>query len=657
MYLKTKNIILLVFFIVLGNQLVFAQIEQGLKDDASSPIGLFPKEESPQLYTFKLSGEYRFLGSYAQNKLPYQLTTTIGDVTKDKVLFIGDDSQLPQLTLRFSGRPSLKTSWGFDLYTFQFLEGNVKPTYSAMIAESNLPTIYDPINGTRLAGNFGMQLGISMYGSFDTQVGSFLVKAGGIHWTSISDLTLASFRGYNRFSLFERNPWDPLGSNVEKRYFDFHNSGNIQQDSRWGEKAFTGLIIEGSNLPKNTSLKALFGKTELNGGFDLKPNYTYGGQLRKNFPNGNFIGFNTFNSKTYVDSVGNESFGFNIATLESNFKLFKLGVKIEAGVGRALSSTLNGEWGEALHLKVASPTLFDLLNVETHLFRISPNVINNNSVFLNSSILQNNGSDSAPGSIGSTAVLQPFASQMGSLGMMTNNRQGINLNSEIDLDELKLSFAIGASGEIDAISSQITYNHPVNQLTRSRLWRWNFPANVGPYGNQSVIYRDVYETVNIGETDANGDFTQIISKNYFSGIEFQAKYHPKFLSSKLYLFSITRVYSAQGSWSPIPVISDEAYIKQYNNEFEAYYAVNSKFVLNGYLGFERTIANYKTDLDVNSNKPRNQYGNGYGIGIDYTIAKNTALFIRHRWFEFEDKSFQKDHFKGTETSLELKISF
>jgi len=26
-------------------------------------------------------------------------------------------------------------------------------------------------------------------------------------------------------------------------------------------------------------------------------------------------------------------------------------------------------------------------------------------------------------------------------------------------------------------------------------------------------------------------------------------------------------------------------------------------------------------------------------------------------FEFEDKSFQKDHFKGTETSLELKISF
>jgi hypothetical protein len=324
-------------------------------------------------------------------------------------------------------------------------------------------------------------------------------------------------------------------------------------------------------------------------------------------------------------------------------------VKLEAGLGRALSSTEDGDWGEALHLKVAIPTIFDKVNIEAHMFRISPNVINNNSVFLNSSVLQNNSNNLAAGSVGSSAVLQPFASQMSSLGMMSNNRQGINLNTEIDLDELKLSFAIGASGEIDALSSQLTYGHPVNQLTRSRLWRWNFPANVGPYGNQSVIYRDVYETVNL-----TGDE---LTRNYFSGIEFQAKYHPKFLSSKLYLFSISRVYSAQESWSAIPVLSDKAYVKQYNNEFEAYYAVNSKFVLNGYLGFERTIANYKTDLDVKTDRPRDQFGNGYGLGIDYTIAKNTAIFIRHRWFEFEDKSFQKDHFKGTETSLELKISF
>ena len=110
MYLKSKNSILLAFLILIGSQVLFAQAEPDLSEGNSSSIGLFPKDEAPQLYTFKLSGEYRFLGSFAHNKLPYQLTDNIADVTKDKVLFIGDDSQLPQLTLRFSGRPSLKTS-------------------------------------------------------------------------------------------------------------------------------------------------------------------------------------------------------------------------------------------------------------------------------------------------------------------------------------------------------------------------------------------------------------------------------------------------------------------------------------------------------------------------------------------------------------------
>ena len=121
MYIKSKNIILLAFFVFIGNQVAFAQIEQDLPQGISNSIGLFPKNESPQLYTFKLNGEYRFLGTYINHQIPYQLTQTSTDLTIDNVLFIGDDSQLPQLTLRFSGRPSLKTSWGFDLYTFQFL--------------------------------------------------------------------------------------------------------------------------------------------------------------------------------------------------------------------------------------------------------------------------------------------------------------------------------------------------------------------------------------------------------------------------------------------------------------------------------------------------------------------------------------------------------
>ena len=79
--------------------------------------------------------------------------------------------------------------------------------------------------------------------------------------------------------------------------------------------------------------------------------------------------------------------------------------------------------------------------------------------------------------------------------------------------------------------------------------------------------------------------------------------------------------------------------------------------MSSYLGHERTLANYDTETDDVTMRPRNQTGEGYGFGIDYTVAKNTALFLRHRWFSFEDTSFERDQFNGTETILELKLTF
>ena len=137
----------------------------------------------------------------------------------------------------------------------------------------------------------------------------------------------------------------------------------------------------------------------------------------------------------------------------------------------------------------------------------------------------------------------------------------------------------------------------------------------------------------------------------------QAKYHPKAFGGKFYVYSLSKFSSVQKDWSPIPVFTDEAYVRQYSNELEAYYAFNSKLVFSSYLGIERTLGNYETETDEISLRPLNQFGEGYGLGLDYTIAKNTALFIRHRWFSFKDKSFDRDQFKGTETILELKITF
>ncbi|MGB0431547.1 MAG: hypothetical protein ACPGLV_13820 [Bacteroidia bacterium] len=63
-------------------------------------LGLFPKKENTKLYRFGVGGFYRFFGTYTQMDAPY-LVAAPNFYTQDKNLFIGDDSQLPNLNLNF----------------------------------------------------------------------------------------------------------------------------------------------------------------------------------------------------------------------------------------------------------------------------------------------------------------------------------------------------------------------------------------------------------------------------------------------------------------------------------------------------------------------------------------------------------------------------
>ncbi len=615
--------------------------------------GLFPKAPDEPLYRIKVGGYYRFFGTYTYMKEPYLLNPVINDYSKKRTIFIGDDSQLPNITFNISGRPTKQTAWGFDLYMFQFLDGDIKPAYSIKVAEADRPNIYNPIAGTRLAGHLNLHLGINLYGSFHTSLGSFNIRFGGIHWISMTDLTLASFKGYNRFILFEPNPWDPLGKKVNSRYEKFYKEGNIDQDARWGEKAFQGLILDGLNLPGNLNFMLLFGKTELNGGFLTIPNFSYGGMIRKALNNDGHISLNTFNGLTYKDSLNTLRVGFNMITTEVKSMLGDYKLQLEIGGGRYFSPSWNSRWGEAISAKFKSPLWFSSLSVEAHFFRLSPYIINNSAVFFNTSIEEEKLNDIPAGNVGSTSVLQPFASAIVPLGMMTNNRQGYELNFEFQLKKLKMSLALGSSSELKAYSNQITFGHPVNQLTRSRFWRWNFPADVGPYQRYNVIFRDVYESLNLKD-DSLG---VAIYKKQFSGIEIQAKYNTKIFYRNFYLFLLNRYYTAQKFYFPVPVFSERAYLRQYSHELEGYYQITRDWMLSVYGGIERNIANYDTKVDFESQRPLNQTGWGLGLGMDYSLAKNAMLFIRHRWFYFNDSSFALDHFKGTESLVELKIMF
>lgn len=633
-------------------------LELARKDNSDSlpavfNMGIFPKTEPTGLKKISISGYYRFFATYNRMKEEYVLNEIISDTAIGKQLFIGDDSQLPNLLLNVSGRPSKRVAWAFDIYTFQYLNGQIGQAYSGQVADSLKPSIQSPINGTRLAPNLILNLGINLYGSYLTDYGTFNLRAGGISWYALSDLTMSSFQGYNRFSLFERNPWDPIEKDINGRYSQYYEEGAISQDTRWGNRAFQGIILEGLEMPGKMSFAGLYGKAEINGGFASTPNLAYGGRLKKSLQNTQFIALNTFGSHTYTDSLATEKVGYNIASVEFRKYIENFRLEAEIGAGKYYSPVHNKGWEEALTFKILSPLKKGIPQFELHAFRIDQNVINNVGEFLNSSVNQYQVNDIPAGQVGSNAVLQPQGSSIVSLGMMTNNRQGINLNTSFEQGNLHGAIGLGTAAEIAAISNSISYGNPINRLTRSRFWRFNFPQVVGPYGRYNVIFRDTYQTVNLFD-DSSG---VAVNRKFFNNLEAQLKYKSKIGGREFYSFFLGQYASVQREWSAFVVTNEEAYIRFYSSELENYYVLSKNLILTSYLGYERILGNYLTDIDEDSRKPRNQQGYGFGLGLDIGLGRNARLYVRHRWYEFEDRSFSSDHFRGEETMVELKATF
>lgn len=630
----------------------FGQIDTN-KTVATPEVGLFPKKSPDELYRVAVSGFYRFYGTQSRNFVPYMLTGNGLQTAPAKQLFIGDDSQLPTLQLNISGRPTLKTAWAFDIYTYQYLNGGLGSAYGIQTADSLRPSIQNPLEGTRLGGSMILNLGINFTATHETSFGAFTVRTGGIQWHVLSDLTMGSFRGYNRFTLFERNPWDPITNSVFARYDKYYNEGAIDQDARWGNRAFKGFALDAASLPGNFKAKLLVGKTELNGGFGATPNMSYGGQIVKQLNTGRFYAINTINSITYADSLATAKVGFNTVTFEVYEKIKAFSIHLEAGGGQYFSPLNNQGWGEMISATLTSPIKKNIPVISLHGFRIAPEVFNNNAVFLNSSVVEYTTNDIPAGSIGSSAVLRPTGSAMLHMGMMSNNRQGVDLNIERTWENISFNVGIGMTGEITPVSNVITYGHPVNNLTRSRFWRFAYPTNVGPYDRYSIIFRDVYETVNLSD-DSSG---VAIFKKYFSVFEPQIKFKSILFNKPVYVFFLGYYSTAQRNWSAIPVFNEDAYIRQYASEIEVYYSITNGLVLSGYYGYERTLGNYQTDIDEETRKPRNQTGNGYGAGLDIDLGRNAILYVRNRWANFEDASFADDTFRSQETIVELKIFF
>ena len=581
--------------------------------------GLEPKEYKKGLSNISINGYYRFLGVYSNMKMQYP---EMGNIKNS--LFIGDDSNLPELNLTISVKPFKNTSISTDLY------------------------LWNPMTGSDEDYVKGLLLGLNLYGSHSTRYGTFGVKTGGIHWHKLSPLTFASNTGYNRYSLFERNPWDPNTRQIFERYETFYDNGALTQDIRWGQQAFHGFIFDGNDLPQDFSFSLMHGKSQLNGGTAPLPNMLTGGRIKKNIGD-DFISINGVRNKTFSDSMSRFAVGFNIITseFEINFGKKLATLYAEIGMGNYFSPNHNGKWGELMDIQLKLNKKLTHFPVEIRYFRISPNVINNNGAFWNTSI-QEFTQNISQVDLGQAPLLFPFASSVLSIGQMTNNRQGVILNTDLKFGRNKFTIGYSAANEISALSNKITYGHPANNIALSRFWRWGFPSNVGPYGNISKIYRGVYETMLISDS---------ITAKGFNTVEISYKTHFKILNRKVMLFYLGGFHSVQNSFSIAPKFSKNSYLQSYNHQLDLYYSISKNLAFCQYLGYDRIYGGNKTERNIDTDNPKNQEGFSYAFGFDILLAKNTGLYIRHRWMKYNDYSYEIDQYKGMETSVELKIFF
>lgn len=615
---KKLSTLIVLFVLLLPN--AFGQTDPDSAMFKPNNGGLYPKKYEKGLSNITVSGYYRFLGVYSSMQVQYP---EMGAVNNR--LFLGDDSNLPQLSTTITVSPSKNTSFSTDLY------------------------IWTPMTGSETDYVKGLLLGINLSGSHSTKYGTFAIKTGGINWYKLSPFTFATNTGYNRFSLFERNPWDPNTRNVFERYDTFFSNGSLSQDERWGQQAFHGVIFEGSELPKGFAFSLMHGKSQLNGGAAPTPNLLTGGRVSKKFGK-SFVSLNGIRSQTYSDSLARELIGFNLVSSEFsvNYKN-KLTLSGEIGAGNYFSPTANGKWGEAVDIKLNFSKELTHFPIELRYFQISPNVINNNGVFWNSSIQEYTLSSVDQSTGGQSPLLIPFASSLTSIGQMTNNRRGLIMNVDLALIKRhKLTLGYSVASEIEARSNMITYGHPANNLALSRFWRWGFPTDVGPYGNISKTYRSVYETMMI---------TDSVSAKGFNSIEVSYKTHVNIFNRKLMIFYLGGYHSVQRDFAVLPQFSDQSYLRSYNHQLECYYRLAPKIVLCNYFGYDLIRGGQNTELDAVTNRSHNQEGFSYAFGFDIELSKNVGLYLRQRWMKYADYSFQLDQYKGSESTVELKIFF
>lgn len=630
-------------------------------------IGLFRAEaqnKKPKFTEIKISGYFRNYITFRdlqQNYYSPDPNNPIGPLTPKTIMFNGfmwqDPSHQyvtgyrePLMMLVFDGKPSANTSFTVDFLLDNQMTGQIFNT-NENAAHANPHPLNVDSNAGRLDYPRRIQSArwLNLGGNILTKYGQFDFKAGGVLNMNMTSATL-NFYQY-RDDMFERYPWE-WQTNSFKRYLAFYNDKTLVRDPRLGSSSIQGFTVRATQMPFRTGFILVYGKANNTNNFQsfLGNNNqdVFGAQVNKKIST-HLISLNYYRSSLVInqalfDKSHRNATREEVATSELNLNFKNISFSIEGGAGHVsnpIDSALS--WDPLLIAKVN--TTKELMPVPLHLqyFYIGANVVNPNSAIVNSS------NRNVQAQFGNDLIYNNniFEGAIGEFGQMVNNRQGINLSGSVDVTKsLRFVLALSSQQELQNIFDTVTFQHRLNGFNRSQFVYYR--NGVGPYGRQMNTWRRSWEKIAITDTSAY--------KKGFNLIDFSVKLKARLFSREIIFSNYINYNSVQDKMAPLALFNSKAFLRNFYEEFMIFYHLHNKISVVGLIGFENTVGNSRTELASNG-KPVDQTGHGYGIGLDYDISSSAGIYIRQRWYDFSDRNFVLDRFKGYDTTVELKIFF
>ena len=570
---------------------------------------------------FSVKGYYRFMG-YNRN-----LSNLFGDSVNPVVFRADDEFNSPTLNLEMNLKSKESGYIKTQLFLFEPFSGNVDDRNFLMLNRK----------------------GVSVELGKKTNFGSFKLVAGGINFLRFSDFSLSSARQV-RNSLFDRNAWTAVWP-VNVQFNNYFDKSNYVRAADWGKRQVSGFNFKATDLPKLFDIEIFYGKTPFNiSPVDNITTFKIGKKQKLNY-----YSFGILNSGGIDASINGFEFKNQIfySTFKGNLNEWKISSEFAVSDYSFQSNGLS-ESGLASEITIKpSPRLISFpLFIEG--YYISPKFVNIHSSLINGSVQSFSSQTTSFNGEGIPDGARPFGGVMNPMHIKSNNRFGLNINSEFDIGNLKVNLGNGLSKEIQNDTNLVSFFHKVNGLYLSRIER--FQSSTGPQGNLTTFFRGYYENVFIDDS-----VNSTIRKS-FNIFLINLKYRAKIFNKDFFIFYLGEFHSLQSFLSPIPIFSNKAILRNHFHEFDLYFNINKKLSLIGYYGMELIKGNEFSGLgDVLSNNneylPRNGLGSVLGLGFDYSINPKSCFYFRFKNVNYNEKNFSNYHYQGYEITAELKIFF